>query len=224
MLAARSLLLATLLPVFAGCQMLGLTGDDTAPTLSGQTRMQGSLATAEGHLLFTPCAASRTFVVTDNGKTGLAEEAAAFGQQPGPLFADLRGRFDGNAVEGRPGQLNLQTLYRVEPGNGACKDPNFKLTAYAAQGKGWSAQVNANGMKLERDGQPALAVPYVQEQLPGGATSLSTEANNQHIELWLAPQRCMEGDRVSFLTAELRVGTQVQRGCAYPGGAPADGH
>jgi putative lipoprotein len=219
---ARPLLLATLLPLFAGCHLLGMTEADTPPALSGQTRMQGSLAAAGGHLLFTPCSSPRTFVVTDNGKTGLVEEAASFGQQPGPLFADLRGRFDGNAVEGKAGQLNLQTLYRVEPGTTACTDPNFKVTLYSAQGAGWAAKVNGKGMKLEREGQPALAVPYVQEQLPGGGTSLSTDANNQHIELWLAPQRCAEGDRVSFLTAELRVGDTVQRGCAYPGGAQAD--
>lgn len=221
MYAVRPLLLATLLPLFAGCQMLDFMGHDAPAELSGQTRMQGTLAASEGGWLFTPCDASRTFKVTDNGNTGIAEEAAALSDGPGALFADLRGRFDGNTVEGSAGGLNLQTLYRIERSTGACKDPDFKLSGYLARGdaSAWAVWVSPNGMKLQRAGQPDLAVPYVQEQLPGGGTSLSTEANHQRIELWLAPQRCAQGARVTFLTAELRLGDQVQRGCAYPGGA-----
>jgi len=40
---------------------------------------------------------------------------------------------------------------------------------------------------LEREGQPPLPVPYVEEQLGDGRFNLMTEANNQHIELWVAP-------------------------------------
>jgi len=216
--AVRPLLLATLLPLFAGCQLFDFMGHDAPAELSGQTRMQGTLTAGESGLLFTPCDSSRTFRVTDNGATGIAEEAAGLGDT---LFADVRGRFDGNTVEGSAGELNLQTLYRLEQATGACKDPNFKLSGYYAQGHGpeWAVRVSPNGMKVEREGQPDLALPYVQEQMPGGGTSLSSEANHQRIELWIAPQRCVDGARLTFLSAELRQGDQVQRGCAYPGGA-----
>lgn len=217
----RPLLLATLLPLFAGCQLFDFMEHDAPAELSGQTRMQGTLTAAEGGLLFTPCDSSRTFKVTDNGATGIAQEAAALGDGSAALFADVRGRFDGNTVEGSAGDLNLQTLYRVERASGGCKDPNFKLSGFYAQGHGpeWAVRVSPNGMKVQREGQPDLAVPYMQEQIPGGGTSLSSEANHQRIELWIAPQRCVDASRVTFLSAELRLGDQVQRGCAYPGGA-----
>lgn len=212
----RTLSLATLLPLFAGCQLLDSLGGGTPPPLSGQSRMQGTLSQDAGQWVFTPCDSTRTFIVDDQGNTGLAQEAAGLAVNANPLFADLKGRFDGNTVEGKAGTLNLQTLYRLERDPGACRDANFKLSGYVAQGPGWSLRSNAQGLKLEREGQPDLAVPYVQEQLPGGGTSLTSEVDHQRIEVWLAPQRCAGESRVSFLTAELRIGDQVQRGCGYP--------
>jgi putative lipoprotein len=77
---------------------------------------------------------------------------------------------------------------------------------------------------LERDGQPALAVPYLEEQLGDGRFDLSTEANGQKVELWVAPQRCVDSvsGSVQHMSAELRVNGAVQRGCAYFGGARND--
>jgi putative lipoprotein len=219
---ARLLLLTALLPVFAGCQLLVSPKGEESTELSGQARMQGTLIANGGQWLFSPCDSTRTFRVEDNGGTGIAQEANDLATEPGALFADLRGRFDGNTVEGVPGKLNLQRLYRIERAPGACKDTNFKLTRFHASGQGWEVRANANGMKLVRQGQPDLAVPYVIEQMPAGSSSLSSEANNQRIELWLAPQRCADGARVSFLVGELRIGDQVQRGCAYLGGAQND--
>ncbi|MBD1553834.1 hypothetical protein [Pseudomonas typographi] len=218
---ARSWLLAAMLPLFAGCQALDFSGPQGPQALSGQTRMQGSLTAEGGHLIFTPCDSPRTFIVTDNGDTGILQEATTLASLNRPLYADLRGRFDGNPVEGQPGQLNLQTLYRVESALKACEDQNYKLMQFYADGHGpsWVARVNAQGLLIEREGQPPLAVPFVEEQAPGGGVSLSSDANHQHIQLWLAPQRCESGPRVSFFAAELRIDEQVLRGCGYPGGA-----
>ena len=74
---------------------------------------------------------------------------------------------------------------------------------------------------LERSGQPAQALPYLEEQLPEGRLNLTSEANGQRLELWIAPQRCVDTKTgaVQSLSAELRVDGQVQRGCAYFGGA-----
>lgn len=222
MLVVRPLLLATLLPLFAGCQLMGAFQSAPEPRLSGQTRMQGTVHEAAGQLLFAPCGSARTFVVDDQGNTGIAQDVRDLTAGADGLFADVRGRFDGNTVEGVPGKLNLQSLYRVERASGACKDANFKVTRFYAEGQKWSVRANTNGLKLVREGQPDLAVPYLIEQMPGGGSSLSSDANNQHIELWVAPQRCASGDRVSFLAAELRIDDQVQRGCAYEGGAQAN--
>lgn len=57
-----------------------------------------------------------------------------------------------------------------------------------------------------------------------GRFNLTSEANNQHVELWVAPQRCVDSQTgsVQHLTAELRINGEVQRGCAYFGGSRND--
>ena len=64
----------------------------------------------------------------------------------------------------------------------------------------------------------------MEEQLGDGRVNLSTEANGQKVELWVAPQRCVDSvtGSVQHMSAELRVNGQVQRGCAYFGGARDD--
>nr|WP_095108080.1 hypothetical protein [Pseudomonas sp. Irchel 3E20] len=85
----------------------------------------------------------------------------------------------------------------------------------------WSVTVNGKGLLLERAGQAPLALPYLEEQAGEGRFSLTSDANGQHIELWVAPQRCVDaGDStVRPLSAELRINGQVQRGCGYFDGA-----
>ena len=223
---ARSMFLATLLPLFAGCQLTSLfDSPDTAPAvLSGQTRMQGTLSASGGQLLFHPCDSQRSFVIDDGGKTGILQEAATLSSQPGSLFADLRGRFDGNTIADKPGQLNLQTLYRIERVEGECKDPNFPLLGFYASGDqpAWNLKVNGQGLVIERPGEEPIALPYLEEQLPGGRVNLSSDANNRHIDVWMAPQRCVTGSRVSFLSAEVRIDDQTYKGCAYLGGARSE--
>jgi len=223
MRAARSLMIFAL-PLFAaGCQMLAPSGPH--PT-AGLNRMQGELSSVDGKLLFQPCQEQRRFVVNDSGNTSIAQEAASFAGKPGKLFVDLRGSFSSSKADGSDGQLNLQQLYRLERDTGGCSDPDFRRQTVIASGHApdWSFKATGNGMVLERDKQPPLVLPYLEEQLGDGRFSLSTEANNQHIELWVAPQRCVDSTTGSLrnLSAELRVNGQVQRGCATFGGARND--
>ncbi|WP_347906145.1 hypothetical protein [Pseudomonas purpurea] len=218
MRAARSLLFVALLPVFAGCQLI--QGQVEKPSTAGLTRLQGELTTADGKLLFQPCQSSQRYVVNDLGGTSIRQEAATLADQQGNLFADVRGRV------GADGQLNLQQLYRVERSGAACDDPNFKRLILRAGGNApdWNVKVSGKGMVIERSGQPALALPYLEEQLGDGRFNLSSEANNQKVELWVAPQRCVDSasGSVQQMSAELRVNGQVQRGCAYFGGSRDD--
>ncbi|MGH8360759.1 MAG: COG3650 family protein, partial [Pseudomonas sp.] len=153
------------------------------------------------------------------------QEAASLAGQQGALFADLRGKFSGVA-SGTQGTVDLQQVYRVERSTSACDDPDFKRMILRANGHkpAWAMNVTAKGMVLEREGQPPLAVPYVEEQSGDGRFNLMTEANNQHIELWVAPQRCVDSASGSLqhMSAELRVNGQVQRGCASFGGSRDD--
>lgn len=217
MRVARSLAVVALLPLFAACQLFD--GPRESASHVGQTRMQGQLTAADGKLLFQPCNETSSYVVNDTGGTSVLQQAASLADTKGKLFADVRGRI----VDSR---LDLEQLYRVERSGTACDDPNFKLQILRAAGHSpeWNVKVSGKGMVIDRAGQPPLAVPYVEEQLGDGRFNLSTEANNQHIELWVAPQRCTDSTTgsVQHMSAELRINGQVQRGCAYFGGARND--
>ncbi len=223
MRAARSLVLFALLPVFAGCQMFN---SKPADSNAGLTRLQGELVSANGQLVFQQCVGQQRYVVRDSASTTLVQDAADMPDKPGKLFADIRGSFTSAKVPGTDGEVQLQQLYRLERSSSACQDPNFKQMTVHANGNGpaWEVQAGAKGMMLKRDGQPELALPFVEEQVGNGRFSLSTEANNQHIELWVAPQRCTDSANgsIQHLGAELRVNGQVQRGCGYFGGARND--
>lgn len=221
MRVARSLVLVALLPLFAACQLLD--GPRQSASHVGQTRMQGQLTAADGKLLFQPCNEQRSFVVNDTGGTSILQEAATLADEQGKLFADVRGRI---VASGADIQLDLTQLYRVERSGTACDDPNFKQLILRAAGHGpeWNVKVSGKGMVIDRAGQPPLALPYVEEQLGDGRFNLSTEANNQRIELWVAPQRCVDSSNgsVQHMSAELRIDGQVQRGCGYFGGSRND--
>ncbi|MCF4998004.1 hypothetical protein GIW70_25235 [Pseudomonas syringae] len=217
MRVARSLMVVALLPLFAACQLLD--GPRESASHVGQTRMQGQLMAADGKLLFQPCGEQRNLVINDIGGTSVLQEAATLADEQGKLFADVRGRIEGNS-------LDLTQLYRVERSGTACDDPNFKLLILRAAGHGpeWNVKVSGKGLVIDREGQPPLAVPYVEEQLGDGRFNLSTEANNQQIELWVAPQRCVDTSTgsVQHMSAELRIDGKVQRGCGSFGGSRDD--
>ncbi|VVP81785.1 hypothetical protein PS925_00567 [Pseudomonas fluorescens] len=217
MRVARSLVVVALLPLFAACQLLD--GQRESASHVGQTRMQGQLTAADGKLVFQPCQEQRQLVVNDVGGTSILQEAATLADEQGKLFADVRGKVAGD-------RLDLTQLYRVERSGTACDDPNFKLLILRAAGHGpeWNVKVSGKGMVIDREGQPPLAVPYIEDQLGDGRFNLSSEVNNQRIELWVAPQRCVDSSTgsVQHMSAELRIDGQVQRGCGYFGGSRND--
>ncbi|ANI53013.1 MULTISPECIES: COG3650 family protein [Pseudomonas] len=217
MRVARSLIVVALLPLFAACQLFD--GARESASHVGQTRMQGQLTAADGKLVFQACGEQRQYVVNDIGGTSVLQEAATLADEQGKLFADVRGKIAGD-------RLDLTQLYRVERSGTACDDPNFKQLILRAAGHGpeWNVKVSGKGLVIDREGQPPLAVPYVEEQLGDGRFNLSSEANNQRIELWVAPQRCVDSSTgsVQHMSAELRIDGQVQRGCGYFGGSRND--
>lgn len=215
------LLLATLLPLFAGCQMLA---DKPVDLDVGTTRMQGELSASGGQLLFKPCTEARHFVVNDAGATGILQEASSLADGAGDkLFADVRARLTGAKQANTDGQLDVRRVYRLEGSTKACEDPNFKQLTLRASGHEpeWDIKASGKGMVLNRVGEEPLALPYLEEQMPGGGINLSSEANGQHLELWVAPQRCVDSatGAVRHLRAELRIDGKTLQGCGYYGGA-----
>ena len=223
MRAARSLVLVALLPVFAGCQLFNSKPVDSH---AGLSRLQGQLVSTNGELVFQPCVGQQRYVVRDSENTTLVQDAADMPIKPEALFADIRGQYIASKTAGSNGEVNVKQLYRLERSSTACQDPNFKQLTVHANGNGpaWEVRAGSKGLELTREGQPPLALPYVEEQVGDGRFYLSTEANHQRIELWVAPQRCTDSvdGSVQHLGAELRVNGQVQRGCGYFGGARND--
>ncbi len=214
-------LLFSLLPLFGACQMFA----ENAPAPEANlVRLQGELSVVSGQVMFSPCGEKRRFALVDTGATGLLPEAANLSADgPGKLFADIRARMGTTKVPNADGQLDLKTLYRLQREGHGCDDLNFKRLLLRASGHepDWSVSVSGKGLILDRPGQPSLALPYMEEQLPDGRFNLSSEANDQRLELWVAPQRCVDSmsGAVQHLTAELRLNGKVQRGCASFGGA-----
>lgn len=221
MFAVRSALLVALLPLFAGCQMLASHSGSDPVSKAGWIRMQGNLTGDSGKLMFQPCNEQRRYVVKDGSNTGILQEATSLADSSGKVFADLRGVFVASKAVDSDGQLDLRQVYRVERAGQACEDPNFKrLTLHVNGNKpAWNVNVSGKGMVIERLGKDSIAVPYVEEQLPDGRFSVSSEANGNKMELWVAPQRCVDSvdGSVQHLTAELRINGETARGCGYYG-------
>ncbi|MNF36667.1 hypothetical protein D3C84_175680 [compost metagenome] len=217
-------LLFSLLPLFGACQMFAEKAPAPATNL---VRLQGELSVDAGQVMFRPCGEQRRFALVDTGATGLLPEAANLSADgPGTLFADVRASMGPSQVQGADGQLNLQTLYRLQREGHGCEDPNFKRLLLRASGHepDWSINVSGKGLVLDRPGQPSLPLPYMEEQLPDGRFNLSSEADGRRLELWVAPQRCVDSmsGAVQHLSAELRLDGKPQRGCASFGGARND--
>jgi putative lipoprotein len=212
--------LYALLPLFAGCVYNPANDAGEKPPV----RLQGELSMADGRMLLRPCQEQRRFVLTDAASLGLQEDVRELlGGGTAPLFADIAGSYAASRVSGTDGEFNVLQRYRLQDGAQRCDEPNFARLLLHAGGRQpeWSVDVGESGLMLERSGRPAQAFPYLEEQLPEGRLNLTSEANGQRLELWIAPQRCVDPTTgtVQSLAAELRVDGQVQRGCAYFGGA-----
>ncbi len=213
---APALLLATL-PLFAACQWLPATKTEpSAPTL----RLQGELTRQGDDWQLRPCGESRTYRLEFDRQGEPGEQIAQLAaDSPGALFVDLRG-----SLEASGAGLRLQQLYRLQGEGRGCRDSGFKRLILRASGNEpfWSLQVTSGGMVLERLGSPALALPYLEERLPDGSLSLSSEANGQRLELWLSPGLCRDdmSGALQHLRARLRLDQAAPlTGCASFGGA-----
>ena len=220
MIAPR-LLLFCLLPVFSGCQSFPWT--TPAPTKPTE-RLQGLITQQADGLRFTSCQGKRNLDLVDSSATGLVDDVHALaGGSGAPLFADVRGTL---ISEGDGGRLHLSKVYRLQTEGPACDDSAFAESMLRARGhdQDWSVKISTRGLLLEREGQSPIALPFLEEQLPGGQTSFSSEANDARLDLWVAPQRCLDSatGTVTHLTAELRMDGQTFRGCGYYGGARQD--
>lgn len=207
-----------LLPIVAGCQWLSPVEEVSTPT---PVRLQGEISRAGEMLLMTPCGEERHLLLIDAAQLGLEAAAPQLqARSSQPLFADLSGELDGNG----DGLYAVDRLYRLQAEGHGCADAQFKRLIVRASGHepDWSVSISARGLILEQPGRAPLALPYVEESLPDGSLSFSSEANEQRIELWLTPARCEDtmSGAISHLQARLIVNRDKPlEGCAALGGA-----
>lgn len=215
-------LLFTLLPLFAGCQLFQVYVPPTPATPA--VRLQGELTLEQDRLLLRPCGEQRRLGLVSE-KTGElrrdVDNLRADGQSS--LFVDLRGWPQGSTQANLDGEVRLDQVYRVQGEGPGCDEPGFDRLLLRASGHepDWALGVGEEGLVLLRPSEEPLALPYLEEQMPNGSLSLSSEANGQRLELWLTPEHCVDSmsGAVQHLSAELRLNGSVLRGCASYGGA-----
>jgi putative lipoprotein len=216
-------LLLALIPLFSGCQLLHSTPEAPKQQV---VRMQGEISLQGSNWRFKPCQESRYFSLEETADSTVLEDARQLqSQQPGTLFADLQGDLQTAKDSQSEGNLLITKSYRLQTADGqsGCSDPNFEhlvVQANAQDGQ-WSISINSQGLLLNRPDQEPLAVPYIEEQLPDGRFDFSTQANGESINLWIAPERCVDAkqQRIQSLSATLNLNGQLTQGCAYFGGA-----
>ncbi len=206
--------------VLSGCQLL--RGPE--PSAPATARWQGTIRVAGDQARFTPCHEARQFSLAL--PRPVLESAQALARGRDSVFLDMHASQREAEVAGTDGALQLTTLLRLQGEGHACDEPGFARLLLRASGAepDWSLEVSARGMLLERPGQAPLALPYLTEQLPGGARHFSSEANDLRVELWVAPQPCEHSasGTLSNLSARLTLNGETLSGCAYPGGASDD--
>lgn len=208
--------------VLSGCQSLPPAEE---VIVSGPQRLQGELDRSGGNLLLRPCQGGAPLQVSAEDSLGLPAAVAQLQQEhPGALFADVHGNVH-SAAKRQTQRLLVDRLYRLQPGGArGCQDERFATLIARASGNApsWTVSISAQGMVLERAGMPREALPYLQERLPDGSMSFSSEANGHRVELWLSPERCSDSRNgaLSHLQASLLLDDQkALPGCAALGGA-----
>ncbi len=212
-------LVFAVLPLFSGCQMLDLF--PAAAPVSEQ-RFQGQISQSNEQWLLSPCNDKTTYALISAPDSQLHEQATALlADSAAPLFADLRGTLEKAGSTQSPRPLRVTRLYRLQAEGPGCDDRNFRQLLVRAHGNepSWNININNQGLVLERIGQPALALPYLEEQLPEGGSNISTAADGLNLELWLTPQSCTDSlsGAIEHLTAVLKLNGETLHGCAAYG-------
>lgn len=203
-------LLIALALLASSCQMFSGHATQADENL---VRLQGRLSWVGGQWQLNDCRDNRPIKVVDGPVLGDAK--MLLDGRDGTLLADLAGRREGD------GSYQPQQFFRLQAGFKHCDGAplqRLKLHAFGAT-PGWDIQVTAKGLILQQPGQDALALPYVEERLPGGGLDISSQANGRRLDLWVARQRCADGEHGALygLAAQLRLDNRILRGCAYPG-------
>lgn len=192
----------------SACQSFTANSDITQPS----SRLQGTLSHNGENWLLKACSTDEIYIVDTS--TALNDEfQSLLAEAPEGLFADL-----GGVLDTQHKRFTISQRYRVQIEGFHCNDPDFERLLLRASGNEpfWSILQTPRGLIFNQIDQATIALPYIEEQLPDGRFHISTEANNQNLQLWVTPQRCTDSmsGAVYHLTTQLQWNQQTLQGCA----------
>lgn len=175
-------------------------------------RLQGTLTHNGENWLFNTC--NTDDIYTIEASAGLYDEfKILLAEAPNGLFADISGDIDTQQK-----RFSVSQRYRVQIEGYNCNDPDFERLLLRASGNEpfWSILQTPRGLIFNQIDQETIALPYIEEQLPDGRFHISTQANNQNLQLWITPQRCTDSmsGSVYHLKTQLQWNQQTVHGCA----------
>lgn len=206
----------------AACQ----SDEVTKPSYYGKTQLRAMLTKQQGEWLATDCVSGNKehFSLIDEVSFMADANQLLAASKEGTLFIDAEGFIDNKPTVTTKGSFTVKKLNRLTlDTNKGCSEADYNRVIVRSVGKNplWFTSIAPKGLVLERVNQQPIIAPYVVERLPGGQMNFSTDANGQHVELWVAPERCEDEEtgEVYSMLARLNVNMQTFRGCAYLGQA-----
>ena len=195
----------------SACQVFQTANDTATPSL----RIQGALSYDGDQWHFEPCTTQAHYRVVPSAEINEALKHHMTERTSG-IFADLSGTLDRSQRT-----FSAQQLYRLQTEGHACNDSDFPRLLVRASGHepDWSILQTPQGLIFNQADQPALVLPYIEEQLPDGRFYISSEANNQDLQLWITPQQCTDSmsGTLYHLSVRLQWNQQTLQGCAAYG-------
>lgn len=191
--------------LLGGCQLLPGTPDN-APG----KRLQGELGYIDGQWQLTTCDGG-SLLPLEFAEPWLQAAASCDAEQGQSCFADLEVRPTGQVTR----------VHRIQHEGHGCADDEFGHLLIRAAGNEpfWSVRLNSHGLVLQQPGQPAIALPYIHEQLGDGLQYISSQADHHVLQLWISPQPCIDSMSGAWhaLSARLQWQGETFTGCAYHG-------
>lgn len=215
----RFISIVCFLSLLVGCQNQQVI--PTKPVVT--TQLRATLNLEQGQWVATDCSTKARFQLKDGGNIDFATDAEQLlPGAKGSLFIDVIGHIDTKADTQTIGSFVVKKINRLTlDAKKGCAEPDYNQVIVRSVGKNplWFTSIAIKGLVLERINHDPLVLPYVEERLQSGQMNFATKANNQRIELWVAPERCIdvETNEIYSMVARLAINYQVFYGCAYLG-------
>lgn len=214
----RQLIYALLasLPLLTACQSAQQLNEPSHQ----DERIQGTISQDAGHWYVQPCSTKNRLQLSF-ANAQIEETFNSFARQQGmPAFVDLRGDLNNLTLE-QATHITINSFYRIQLEGHACDDPDFAKLILRVHGNEpfWTLLLGSDGLLLAQPGQQPLALPYIEEQLPDGFTYISSQADQEQLQLWLSPQHCTDSMSGAFnhLSAMLDWNGHIFNGCGHYG-------